>query len=65
MRLGEDDPPHQPPAPQGFTEGFKEGFNQSFHATLFATTFIFIAFAALWVRIARRNGLLSKLYYIE
>lgn len=49
MKRGED-PPHQPPAPRGFADSF----NKSFQLTFFATTFVFIAFAALGVRIARR-----------
>ena len=50
MRLGEDDPPHQPPAPLGV----KESFNKGFQVAFVATSFILIAFAALGVRIARR-----------
>lgn len=47
---GDDEPPHQPPAPQGF----KDSFNKSFQVSFFAASFILIAFAALWVRIGRR-----------
>ena len=50
MKRGEDDPPHQPPAPRGFSDSF----NKSFQLTFIATSFVLIAFAALWVRIARR-----------
>ncbi len=44
------DPPHQPPAPSGI----RDSFNKSFQVAFLTTTFVFIAFAALGVRIARR-----------
>ena len=44
------DPPHQPPAPLGL----RDSFNQGYQVAFVATTFVFIAFAALGVRIARR-----------
>lgn len=44
------DPPHQPPAPLGL----RDSFNQGYQVAFVATTFVFIVFAALGVRIARR-----------
>lgn len=45
-----DDPPHQSPAPLGL----KDSFNQGFQVAFVVTSFIFVIFAALGVRIARR-----------
>jgi hypothetical protein len=45
-----DDPPHQPPA----SNEYLDAFNKSFQVTFLATTFVFVIFAALGVRIARR-----------
>jgi len=53
VREGEDPPPHQPPAPPA-PQGFTDAFNKSFQVSFVATSFVLIAFAALWVRIARR-----------
>jgi hypothetical protein len=45
-----DDPPHQPPSPLGI----RDSFNQGYQVAFVATSFIFVIFAALGVRIARR-----------
>lgn len=45
-----DDPPHQSPAPLGIRDSFNQGYRVGF----VATSLIFVIFAALGVRIARR-----------